>query len=353
MIPERAKVMQFQDPHLRQRGRASVDFVAQLARVNTGLKRAVDEAASAVIAGAGQWPDNLDASASKLEAALADDSLLAVQTLLGDWHARMHGRIAIAAFDQIADELAPLMADYAAGPASLTLDPEFTPPAYWDGVHFHRTTGGWDGHPHMGYIHGEIVHKKMVARFFPGGIFGQRRAVAEMAPRRDYRRILDMGCSSGHFTAALQHVFPDAAITGIDLSPRMLEHALHTANANDWVWTLAQRPAEATGFADASFDLVASYILLHELPESAVRAVFAEALRVLEPGGQMLMSDVTRYAALDALGVWKADRAARLGGEPHWRESAQLDLAAIAAEAGFVDVTAEGIYPHVVIGTRP
>lgn len=345
--------MQFHDPQLRQRGRASVDFIAQLARANTGLKREVDDAAASLIAGSPDWPGDLDASAAELEAGLAGQSLLAVQTLLGDWHARMHGRIAIAAFDQIAEELAPLMQDHASGPASLTPDPDLMPPPYWDGVNFHRTTGGWDGHAHMGYIHGEIVHKKMVARFFPGGIFGQRRAVAEMAPKRDYRRILDMGCSSGHFTTALQTVFPDAAITGVDLSLRMLEHALRTANAHGWAWQLFQRPAEATGFADASFDLVASYILLHELPEAAVRAVFAEALRVLEPGGQLLMSDVTRYADLDAQGVWKADRAARLGGEPHWRESAQLDLAAIARDAGFEDVSASGIYPHVVMGRKP
>ena len=344
--------MQFHDPQLRQRGRASVDFIAQLARVNTGLKREVDEAAANLIAGSSHWPDDLDSSAEQIEAGLADQSLLGVQTLIGDWHARMHGRIAIAAFDQVADDLAPLMQDYASGPASLTLDPAFNPPPYWEGVNFHRTTGGWDGHPQMGYIHGEIVHKKMVARFFPGGIFGQRRAVAEMAPRRDYRRILDMGCSSGHFTTALQTVFPDAAITGVDLSSRMLEHALHTANSHGWAWQLFQRPAETTGFADASFDLVASYILLHELPEAAARAVFAEALRVLEPGGQMLMSDVTRYADIDALAVWKADRAARLGGEPHWRTSAQLDLAAIARDTGFTAVTATGIYPHVVMGRK-
>lgn len=344
--------MDFQEPQLRQRGRASVDFVAQLARINSALRSEIDQAAAALTR-PDALPEDLDARARMIEAQLAEHGALGVQTLLADWHARNHGRIAIAAYEEIAETLVPLMEEHASGPASLALDPDFAAPAYWDGVNFHRTTGGWDGHPQMGYIHGEIVHKKMVARFFPGGIFGQRRAVAEMAPRRDYRRILDMGCSSGHFTAALQQVFPQAAITGVDLSPRMLEHALRTANANGWAWQLLQRPAEATGLDDESFGLVASYILLHELPEAAVRAVFAEAFRVLEPGGHMLMSDVTRFADLDPVGVWKADRAARLGGEPHWRESAQLDLAQLASEAGFVDVSASGIYPHVVMGTRP
>jgi SAM-dependent methyltransferase len=205
----------------------------------------------------------------------------------------------------------------------------------------------------MGYVHGEIIHKKLVARFFPDGIFKQRRDVAAMAPRSDYARILDMGCSSGHFTSALAEVFPDAQITGVDLSARMLEHAHRTANAHGWNWQLYQRPAEATDFPDASFDLVTSYILLHEVPETANRAIFAEAFRVLEPGGDLLMSDVTRFADLDKLSAWKADRGARFGGEPFWRESAGLDLAVIARDAGFEAVEATGIYPHVVWARKP
>ena len=105
------------------------------------------------------------------------------------------------------------------------------------------------------------------------------------------------------------------------------------------------------------FDLVASYIMLHELPGDVIRAVFAEAYRVLEPGGDMLMSDVTRYADMDKLAEWRADRGAMYGGEPHWRESARLDLAAIARDAGFLDVSGTyegpGLYPYVVRGRKP
>ena len=166
-------------------------------------------------------------------------------------------------------------------------------------------------------------------------------------------RILDMGCSSGHFTVALTQTFPEAKITGVDLSGRMIEHAYRVANANGWDWDLYQRPAEATGFADASFDLVTSFILLHELPAEAIRAVFREAYRLLVPGGDMLMSDVARYADLDAISSWKADSAARFGGEPHWRESASLDLAQLAREVGFANAIASGHYPHVLIASKP
>jgi hypothetical protein len=78
---------------------------------------------------------------------------------------------------------------------------------------------------------------------------------------------------------------------------------------------------------------------------------------VLKPGGDMIMSDVARYADMDKLGQWRADAGARYGGEPWWRESASLDLGEVAREAGFIDVIAGGegprSYPYVVQGSKP
>lgn len=345
--------MELQQPELRQRGRASVDFLAQMAMASAPLKQQVEADIDQALSSDDDLPGDLDERNATMEAALADSGAFAVQQVMGDWHGRMHGIIAAEAFEEIEDELAPTLDSAMQGPATLELDFNMKAPEYWDGVHFHRTAGGWEGHPHMGYIHGEIIHKKMVARFFPGGIFKQRRDVAAMAPRDNYRNILDMGCSSGHFTTALQEIYPDAQITGVDLSARMLEHAYRTANSNGWNWKLYQRAAEDAGFADGSFDLVASYIILHEIPAEAVHAVFAEAFRVLQSGGDMIMSDVTRYADLDKLAVWKADRSALYGGEPHWRSSATLDFAEIAREVGFKGARGGGIYPHVVMGRKP
>lgn len=345
--------MDLQDPILLQRGRASLAFLTQMGLASQPLRQMVDTDMERAGMDADSLPEDMDQRYQLIDERLRNSAAYTLQKLLGEWYSRRYGDIAIEAFEEILPHLAPAMASADQGPARLTLDPEFNAPNYWAGVHFHRTSGGWEGHQHMGYIHGEIIHKKMVARFFPGGIFKQRIAVAEMAPKAHYDRILDMGCSSGHFTVALARTFPDAKINGVDLSGRMIEHAYRVANTNGWDWDLYQRPAEATGFADASFDLVTSYILLHELPADAIRAVIAEAYRVLVPGGDMLMSDVTRYADLDRLSAWKVDRDARFGGEPHWRESASLDLATLAQKAGFTDVTASGHYPHVLIARKP
>jgi SAM-dependent methyltransferase len=119
------------------------------------------------------------------------------------------------------------------------------------------------------------------------------------------------------------------------------------------------RPAEDTGFPAESFDFVTSYNLLHELPPPVIEAVFAEAFRLLAPGGDMLMSDVPRFSELDRLTAWRFDHLAKWGGEPFWRASASMDLAAAAERAGFVAVKAGGIgpaptrHPYLVQGRKP
>ncbi|MBT0668210.1 class I SAM-dependent methyltransferase [Novosphingobium profundi] len=343
------------EPPVRQRGRASLDFLLHFGRGTQTLRQDVETEIARIVPDPAALPDDIDVRSNQIEQRLLASSAWRTSALTGEWNARMHGLIAREAFEEVHADLAPVIARYQSE-GETTLEPmaEGTKaPAYFEGVNFHRTAGGWEDHAMQGYIHGEIVHRKLVNAFFPGGIFKQRRAVAAMAPRAHYARILDMGASTGHFTQALQETYPEAEITGVDLSLRVLEHAQRIGNAHGWAWKLYQRPAEDTGFAEASFDLVASYILLHEIPADVIRRVFAEAFRVLEPGGDMIMSDVTRYADMDKLSVWRADSGARLGGEPYWRESASLDLAQVARDAGFVDVTAQGIYPHVVKGHKP
>jgi SAM-dependent methyltransferase len=345
------------DLHLKQRGRASVDFMSYIALGGAGVRDDARAAVEARFPDPEALPEDLDERHRLIEGALVGERAYRAEQMLGEWHSRHHGLIAEEAFDEVRGDVEPTLKALDEGPTTLEENPHFQAPDYWDGVDFHRTARGWDGSEYAGCVHGEIVHRKMVDRLFPGGIFQQRRRVATMAPRDSYRRILDMGSSTGHYTLALSETYPEAEIHGVDLSLRTLEHARRVANARGLAWHLYRRPAEDTGFEDNSFDLVTSYILLHELPADTIRAVFAEAFRVLEPGGDFLMSDVTRYADLDRLAEWRADRGARYGGEPHWRDSASLDLGAMAREVGFVDVEAGGEppmnYPYVVRGRKP
>jgi ubiquinone/menaquinone biosynthesis C-methylase UbiE len=142
------------------------------------------------------------------------------------------------------------------------------------------------------------------------------------------------------------------------MSATMMEQAQRAANERGWKWRLLQVPAENTGLESESFDLVASFILLHEMPASAIRAVFEEAYRLLEPGGDMLMSDVRPFRDMDRLTEWRAYYVAVNGGEPHWLDAATIDLAKTAEEVGFVNARSgpaieEFRYPWVTVAHKP
>ncbi|HEY9890142.1 MAG TPA: class I SAM-dependent methyltransferase [Candidatus Obscuribacterales bacterium] len=105
------------------------------------------------------------------------------------------------------------------------------------------------------------------------------------------RAIADLGCGVGMSTETLQATFPDATLTGVDLSPYFLAVA-HYRTAAQRPITWHHAPAEATGLPAASFDLVSACLLFHELPQGAAIAVLQEARRLLRPGGHLAIMDM-------------------------------------------------------------
>src|SRR4029079_2357425 len=85
---------------------------------------------------------------------------------------------------------------------------------------------------------------------------------------------------------------PGATVEGVDLSAACL-----TVAAQDTPEALRERvrfiqaDAVATGRPAAAYDLVTSTMLLHEMPEDAVRALIDESARVVAPGGAVVHLD--------------------------------------------------------------
>lgn len=343
------------DIPLKQRGRARIDFEVGVRLAGQRRQRACEAVLAARGVAADTLPEDMDARHDLIDATLANIPSWTTQAWLGDWSAREHGRVCEDAFDEVRDVAAPALDALAEGPTTLT-DNGGAMPRYWSGIWFHRTRGGWDAGPYNGYVHGELVHRRYVSRIYPGDIYAQRRRVLEQLGDFVPRDIVEFGTSSGHYTVALAERFPDARIVGLDPSRRMLEQARRTGNALGRAWDLRVGVGENSGLADASADLVTSYAVHHELPPRIIAAWFDEAHRLLRPGGMLLMADVPRYADLDRLAAWRFDRAAKWGGEPFWRASAQLDFAEGARAAGFVDVATANLppmgNPHLVVARK-
>jgi ubiquinone/menaquinone biosynthesis C-methylase UbiE len=159
------------------------------------------------------------------------------------------------------------------------------------------------------------------------------------------RDILDVGCSVGLSTFALQKIYPHAKITGLDLSPYFLAVAYYRAQQRQAKINWVHAQAESTGLPSASFDLVSIFLMCHELPQSATRQIFAEIRRVLRPGGYLTIMDMNpqseAYKKMPAyiLTLLKST-------EPYLDEYFSLDIEQALVEAGFQTPTITGNSPR-------
>jgi SAM-dependent methyltransferase len=121
--------------------------------------------------------------------------------------------------------------------------------------------------------------------------------------------VLDVGCGPGTVTAYLAGRGLD--VSGVDLSPRMIEHArrLHPG------LRFAVRSATDVGAADASLGGVLGWWSLFHLPRDVLGPVLASLARALVPGGQLMIGthvgdeDVVRTEAYDGVPVdWTTHR---------------------------------------------
>ena len=146
--------------------------------------------------------------------------------------------------------------------------------------------------------------------------------------------ILDLGCSVGMSTFALQEVYPQAKITGIDLSPYFLAVAKYRSEQLSKQTTWLHEAAESTNLPDASFDLVSACLLFHELPQTAAKKIIAEAHRLLRPGGYLTImdmnpdSEVYRNMPPYILTLLKST-------EPYLDQYFTLDLKKVLLDTGF------------------
>ncbi|MEO3479201.1 class I SAM-dependent methyltransferase [Phaeobacter sp. CAU 1743] len=154
-------------------------------------------------------------------------------------------------------------------------------------------------------------------------------------------RILDVGCGDGVLATRLAH--SGARATGIDASADMIAAERRRAKAAGVEIDLREGDAGDLPFPAGRFDCVVSVATLCFVDDP--RPTIREMVRVLKPGGRLILGELGRW------NLWAAQR--RLKGwlgSKLWRAAkfrSRADLLALATGAGLADakVTGAVFYP--------
>lgn len=239
---------------------------------------------------------------------------------------------------------------------SLTLNPDFKVPAYHTAVDIHCMPGGY----HSEFTEDDIAAGATYDRgtyVYGAGWLGPLNDDVGLSIVDNYlkpkypdfkpARILDLGCSVGHSTLPYAEGYKEAEVYAIDISAPMLRYAHARAEALGQRVQFLQQNAEHTNFPDASFDLIVSHILLHEIPVSAIKNVMRECYRLLAPGGMMIHAEAPQYKHMDLFSAFMYDWQTANNNEPYWSAMRDLDLVAVATKAGFAaDKVIETFVPN-------
>jgi ubiquinone/menaquinone biosynthesis C-methylase UbiE len=209
-------------------------------------------------------------------------------------------------------------------------------PNYYEKTDFHQHPGGLKRDLLAGIVYRESAGAS-------GGVVGKHDLHARFALAalggEIVDSVLDIGCGFGRSTVAFAASGLETTAVGLDLSLGCLKLAAHLACSQKEQARLryVQADCAAVPEHDNTFDFVTSTMVLHELPQEAVRAMTAEAFRVLRPGGRIAHLDFLppRDNFLQALYLGHSYRNA----EPHMRDLATMDLVAEHKSMGFEDVT--------------
>jgi SAM-dependent methyltransferase len=102
--------------------------------------------------------------------------------------------------------------------------------------------------------------------------------------------VLEIGSGAGAMAEQLVARYPRANVTATDLDVRMVVAARRRLDGRPGVAAVAQADVTDLPFDDGSFDVVASFLMLHHVIEW--EQALAEASRVLRPGGSLVGYDL-------------------------------------------------------------
>ena len=227
---------------------------------------------------------------------------------------------------------------------SLTLDNAISLPDYVDTMDVHLMPGNYQGGHSDGAEAGVIYDNGLDV--FSFGMMGENlddigHSMANFTrlkwPDLDPSLIVDVGCTIGHNTLPWKQAFPDAEVHGLDAAAPCLQYGHARAEALGVEIHFRQALCDALPYEDNSVDVVFSSMFLHELPTALISAFFAEAYRVLKPGGVVINMELPPNDALDPYDAFYLDWDCFYNNEPFYKDFRDLSYQGLCTDAGFTD----------------
>src|SRR4051812_23572281 len=148
------------------------------------------------------------------------------------------------------------------------------------------------------YVHPRAVRlfeRQWLVNLILWGNFGRLRDAALHAlGERLEGRTLQIACVYGDLTSRLRsRLTPGGSLDVVDILRVQLDNLSRKVPGDPRVG-LIQGDSSALDIHDASYDRALLFFLLHEQPEEVRRRTVAEALRVVKPGGRLVILDYHR-----------------------------------------------------------
>ncbi|MGE0798346.1 MAG: class I SAM-dependent methyltransferase [Lautropia sp.] len=167
-------------------------------------------------------------------------------------------------------------------------------------------------------------------------------SVSKLLPRGG--SVVDVGCTLGRMTLALKKALPGARVTGVDVCEPVIRVAREKARRLGLAVDFRVADAADMPFPDASFDVVASHWLFHELPAALRERAVDEAYRLTRPGGHVVIFDMYRCPGGN-LALWLQKGFSVRNNEPFSIGFSNMDLKAALERRGFRDVSVSDFNP--------
>lgn len=182
-----------------------------------------------------------------------------------------------------------------------------------------------------------------------------RMLALERAAIRAHDRVLEVAVGPGvTFHEILKRVDRTQAVSGVDLSPKMLEATRQRAQAAGYANVdLREADARALPFADGTFDVLYNSYMLDLIPLAEMSVVLSEFWRVLKPGGRLALTNFSKRDGSKTTWAERFYSALPIRWVPYLTGGCRpVVMAGLVTQAGFEDVQHEfvpGIIPSEVV----